>query len=224
MAKVTPRIRAQIWRERVVDVNDGILGVAGLLSGLVTADLRSTTIIVTAAVAIAAGATSMAAMRFTEASFNRDAIMEEIAETKRRLALTPQEEYDELVDIYLDKGLSDRLAHEVAQELSAHNALEAHIDDELDLDERDFQSPVTAGLTAAFAFLVGALMPTLIALLVPPYNQLMVTLGAVTLSLGVTSFVGAKFGHTHPARTIIRAVGFGLLTLAIASGVGELAD
>lgn len=58
MAKVTPRIRAQIWRERVVDVNDGSLGVAGLLSGLVTADLRSTTIIVTAAVAIAAGAIS----------------------------------------------------------------------------------------------------------------------------------------------------------------------
>lgn len=58
MAKVTPRVRAQIWRERVVDVNDGSLGVAGLLSGLVTADLRSTTIIVTAAVAIAAGAIS----------------------------------------------------------------------------------------------------------------------------------------------------------------------
>ena len=224
MAKVTPRIRAQIWRERVVDVNDGILGVAGLLSGLVTADLRSTTIIVTAAVAIAAGATSMAAMRFTEASFNRDAIMTEIDETKRRLALTPQEEYDELVDIYLDKGLSDRLAHEVAQELSAHNALEAHIDDELDLDERDFESPFLAGLTAALAFLVGAMMPAMIALLVPPYNQLIVTLGAVTLSLAITSLVGAKFGHTHPARTIIRAVAFGLLTLAIASGVGELAD
>lgn len=223
MAKVTPRIRAQIWRERVVDVNDGILGVAGLLSGLVAADLRNTTIIITAAVAIAAGATSMAAMRYTEAAFNRDAIMSEIAEEERRLALSPDEEYQELVDIYLDKGLSERLAHEVAGELTRHNALAAHLSDELDIDERDFEPPLLAGLTAAAAFAIGASMPALIALLVPPVDRLLVTLGAVSLSLVITSYVGARFGHTHPARTVIRAVSFGLLTLAIASGVGELA-
>lgn len=224
MVNVTPRIRAQIWRERVVDVNDGILGVAGLLSGLAAADLRNTTIIITAAVAIAAGATSMAAMRYTEAAFNRDAVMAEVAEEARRLALSPAEEYQELVDIYRDKGLSDRLAHEVASELTAHNALEAHLDDELDVDDRDFEAPLTAGISAAAAFAVGAAMPAMIALLVPPGNRLLITLGAVTVSLAITSYVGARFGHTHPARTILRAVSFGLLTLAIATAVGELAD
>ncbi|MFC6715871.1 VIT1/CCC1 transporter family protein [Branchiibius cervicis] len=224
MAKVSPRIRAQIWRERVVDVNDGILGIAGLLSGLATADLRSTTIIITATVAIAAGATSMAAMRYTEAAFNRDAIMAEIAEEKRRLALSPDEEYQELVDIYLEKGLSERLAHDVAGELTQHNALAAHMSDELDIDERDFEAPILAGLSAAIAFAVGAFMPAMIALVVPPSNRLIVTLAAVTISLSITSLVGAKFGHTHPVRTIVRAVSFGLLTLAIAASVGELAD
>lgn len=220
----SPRIREQVWRERVVDVNDGILGVAGLLQGLVAADLRNSAIVVTASIAIVAGAVSMGAMRYTEASFNRDAILDDIAEEERRLALSPVEEYQELVDIYRDKGLSEGLARQVATELTAHNALAAHLDDELDIDDEDFERPWFAGLSAALAFAIGALIPATIAFVVPPGNRLLTTIAVVTLSLAVTSFVGARFGGTHPLRTVLRAVAFGLLTIGIASAVGEFVD
>lgn len=220
----SPRVREQVWRERIVDVNDGILGIAGLLQGLVAADIRNSAIMITASVAIVAGAVSMGALRYTEACFNRDAILDDIAEEQRRLELSPDEEFQELVDIYIGKGLSEGLAHQVATELTEYNALAAHLDDELDIDDRDFERPWFAGLSAALAFAVGALIPATIAVAVPANNRLLVTLAVVTLSLAVTSFVGAKFGGTHPLRTVLRSVSFGLLTIGIAAAVGEFVD
>lgn len=164
-------MRERVWRERVVDVNDGILGVAGLLLGLVAAVIRNSAIVMTASVAIAAGAVSMGALRYTEACFNRDAALEDVAEERRLLELSPDEEFQEFVDIYVGKGLSEGLAQQVATELIDHDAL-----------------------------------------------------AVVIVSLGITSFVGAKFGGTHPVRTVIRAVAFGLLTIGIASAVGEIVD
>lgn len=220
----TPRVRERVWRERVVDVNDGILGVAGLLQGLVAADIRNSAIVVTASVAIVAGAVSMGALRYTEACFNRDAVLADVAEERRLLELSPDEEFQELVDIYVGKGLSQGLAQQVATELTDHDALAAHLDDELDIDDEDFEPPWFAGLSAALAFAVGALVPALIAFFVPPFNRLLVTLAVVIVSLSITSFVGAKFGGTHPVRTVTRAVAFGLLTIGIASAVGEIVD
>lgn len=220
----SPRVREQMWRERVVDMNDGILGVAGLLQGLVAADIYNSTIVITATVAVVAGAFSLGALRFTEASFNRDATLDDIAEEQRRLELSPDEEFQELIDIYIDKGLSEGLARQVATELTARDALAAHLDEELEIDERDIESPWLAGLSAALAFAVGALIPATIAVAVPVSNRLSVTLCVVTISLTVTSFLGAKFGGTHPLRTVLRSVSFGLLVIGIGAAVGELAD
>ena len=150
--------------------------------------------------------------------------MDDIAEEKRLHALSPDEEFQELVDIYLDKGLSEELARQVATELTAHDALAAHLTEELEIDERDIESPWLAGLSAAIAFAVGALIPTVIAIAVTPRDRLLVTIAVVTLSLAITSFVGAKFGGTHPLRTVLRSVSFGLLIIGIAAAVGEVID
>lgn len=217
-------MREQMWRERVVDMNDGILGVAGLLQGLVAADIYNSTIVITATIAVVAGAFSLGALRYTEASFTRDAVLDDIAEEVRRHALSPNEEFQELVDIYLDKGLTDDLAREVATQLTARDALAAHLAEELEIDERDIQSPWLAGLSASLAFAVGALIPTTIAIAVPAGERLLVTIAVVTLSLALTSFLGAKFGGAHPLRTVLRSVSFGLLVIGIAAAVGEIID
>jgi VIT1/CCC1 family predicted Fe2+/Mn2+ transporter len=134
----------------------------------------------------------------------------------------PAEELEELAGLYRERGLSEATARQVAEELTRHNALAAHLEVELHIDQDDLVSPWQAALSSAVAFTVGALLPLLAILLPPPDWRVPVTFVAVLIALAITGWVSAILGGASRGRAVLRLVVGGTLALAVTWLIGSL--
>ncbi|WP_294089282.1 VIT1/CCC1 transporter family protein, partial [uncultured Actinobacillus sp.] len=138
------------------------------------------------------------------------------------LEIHPEEELDELTTIYEDRGLTPELAREVAIQLTAHNALDAHMRDEIGISEESFANPLQAALSSATAFAMGAAIPLLV-ILITPINILLATVIFSTLfGLGLLGYISAKLGGAPARPAIIRIVIWGAIAMGITGSIGKL--
>lgn len=110
----------------------------------------------------------------------------------------------------------------MAVELTAHDALAAHLEVELGIDQNDLVNPWHAALSSAIAFTAGALLPLLAILLPPAGWRVPVTFAAVLVALAVTGFLSARIGGSDPVRSSIRLVIGGALALVATWLIGTL--
>ncbi|HKG51891.1 MAG TPA: VIT family protein [Actinomycetales bacterium] len=208
-------------RAGVLGANDGIVSVAGIVVGVAGATSDRGTILTAGVAGLVAGALSMAAGEYVSVSTQRDTEKALLAKEARELVEMPEEELKELVQIYRDKGLSERLAHEVAVELTERDAFAAHVDAELGLDPDDLTNPWHAALASAVAFTLGALLPLLAVVLPGDSWRVPVTFVAVVLALVVTGLLSASAGDASRRRAVWRNVIGGTLAMAVTYGVGQ---
>ncbi len=202
-------------RAGVLGANDGIVSVVGV-AGATPARVPIFT------AGLVAGAVSMSLGEYVSVSSQRDSETAQLAKERHELASTPEQELAELTAIYQAKGLSADTAHTVAAELTAHDALAAHLDAELKLDPDDLANPVQAAGASALAFTLGALLP-LIAILLPPVPwRVPVTVTAVLIALAVAGVISARLGGSSPRRALIRVVIGGAAGLALTYAIGHL--
>ena len=203
-------------RNRGVDANDGIIATAGIVEGFVGAGARGSTIVIAAFAAMVSGGIALGGAKYSEEAAERDAERALIEEERRQLALVPDDELAELAEHYRARGLSPDLAAQVAEELSAHDALAAHVVVEHGIDLAVPRSrPIVVAVVSGVAFAVGATVPLLTALLAPDDLRAVVTFLAVAVSLAVTSYIVARAGGASVGRTIARTVTLGILTMTI---------
>lgn len=219
MASVDPAVA----RQRITDVNDGILAVAGFAEGLIGSGLATRDVFGIIAISAVAGAVSVAGARLAEVSATREAEQELVAEERRLLALSPEEEIAELVEHYRSKGVTPETARQVALELSSADALSAHLETEYGI--RELTQPGQPAREAAWSglsFLLGAGLPVLIARFYPGEWLDEFILAAVVLSLAVTAVALARLGHTRILRTLLRSLAIGLTSLGASYLVGRM--
>ena len=209
-------------RAGVLGANDGVVSVAGLVMGVAGATTDRTPILIAGIAGIVSGALSMAVGEYVSVSTQRDTEQALLAKEKWELENLPEQELEELTQIYQDKGLEPHLAREVAVQLTEKDALRAHSEVELNLDPDELTSPLAAALASFAAFAVGALIPLLAILLPPPSLRVPVTVVAVALALLVTGYVSATVGGAQRSRAMLRNVCGGLLAMGITFGVGSL--
>lgn len=209
-------------RAGVLGANDGIVSVAAVVVGVAGATTAIPAILSAGAAALIGGAISMALGEYVSVSSSRDSTHALIAKEKAELATMPEAELAELAGIYQAKGLSVETARRVAEELTAHDALAAHLEAELHIDQEDVASPWTAAWASAAAFTVGALLPFLTILLLPEPVRIGGTFVAVLAALSITGAVSARIGGASVSRTIARVVIGGALALAVTFAVGWL--
>jgi VIT1/CCC1 family predicted Fe2+/Mn2+ transporter len=207
-------------RAGVLGANDGIVSTAGIVIGAVGATSNSSAILIAGVAGLAAGAMSMGAGEYVSVSTQRDSELALLAKERRELAEEPEEELAELAGLYVEKGLDEDLALEVAQQLTAHDALGAHAEAELGIDPDDISSPMHAALASMISFTVGALLPLLTITLVAPAARVWVTVVAVVIALAFTGFTSARLGFANPRRAVLRNVLGGLFAMAVTYGIG----
>ena len=135
----------------------------------------------------------------------------------------PEAELEELIAYYEAKGVSPELAQEVAEQVSAHDAIAAQLESEHGILEVITRTDaIVAGVGASIAYLIGAAIPLLITVFAPVAIEAWAIFAAVAVSLVVTSVVGARTGQMHVGRTVARTLAVGLGTLAISYGLGQL--
>lgn len=209
-------------RAGVLGANDGIISTAGLVVGVAGATANSHTLLISGIAGGLAGALSMAVGEYVSVSTQRDTERALIALEIRELAEDPAGELGELVGLYEAKGLSPELSRRTAEELTAGNALAAHLDAELGIDPDDLTNPWHAGVASFFAFLGGAAIPLLAILLSPKDLRLAITLAAVLAGTALTGFVSARLGGAPRVPAIARNLVGGALVMAITYTVGTL--
>ncbi|MFL6164402.1 MAG: VIT family protein [Jatrophihabitantaceae bacterium] len=209
-------------RAGVLGANDGIVSVAGIVVGVAGATSSRGPIFTAGLAGLVAGAVSMALGEYVSVSSQRDAEAAQLAQEMRELEETPDEEFAELVAIYEAKGLTPKTAQLVAAELTAHDALAAHLDAELKLDPDNLVNPVHATIASAISFTIGALLPLLAILLPPQPWRVPVTVVVALLALAVTGALSARLSGATIQRAVLRVVIGGGLGLALTYAIGSL--
>ncbi|MFC0458779.1 VIT family protein [Arthrobacter liuii] len=209
-------------RAGVLGANDGIVSVAATVVGVagVTNDLSP--ILVAGTAAVVGGAVSMALGEYVSVSSQSDSQRALIEKERQELRDDPDGELAELAHIYQAKGLSEATARTVAEELTAKDALKAHLSAELNIDEEEVASPWHAAFASAIAFTVGAVLPMLAIIFPPEQVRIPVTFAAVILALALTGSVSAKIGGSSKRKATIRLVVGGALAMAFTFAVGSL--
>jgi vacuolar iron transporter family protein len=209
-------------RAGVLGADDGIVSVAGIVVGVAGATTSRGPVFTAGLAGLVAGAVSMSLGEYVSVSSQRDSETTLLSQERQELAEAPGPEFNELTALYRAKGLSEQTARQVATELTAHDALAAHLDAELHIDPDDLANPVQAAAASAAAFTCGALLP-LVAILLPPAAwRVPVTIVVVLLALAIAGTVSARIGGSNPRRAVIRVVIGGAIGLAFTYGVGHL--
>ena len=209
-------------RAAVLGANDGIISVASLIIGVAAATPEAGPVLIAGSAALIAGAMSMSAGEYISVSSQADSERADIAREAEALAATPADEEAELAAIYRARGLSEATAAAVARELSAHDALEAHVRDELGLAEHLAARPLQAALASGATFSTAAAVPLLAAWLAPAGAIMASVVGVSILCLAALGALGARAGAAPLVPATLRVVGWGAFAMASTAAVGRL--
>ncbi len=209
-------------RAAVLGANDGILSTASLVLGVAAAGAGRSAIVTAGIAGLVAGATSMAAGEYVSVSSQRDTERADLALERRELASMPELERAELARIYRDRGLSDALAEQVADELSAGDSLAAHARDELGIDPDHLSRPLQAAWASAVSFAVGAAVPLIAIALAPGGARIAVAIAVTLIALSGLGFAGARLGGAPVLPAVLRVVVGGAFAMAVTMGIGAL--
>ncbi|MCA9860506.1 MAG: VIT family protein [Thermomicrobiales bacterium] len=209
-------------RAGVLGANDGIVSVAGVVVGVAGATSNREQILTAGVAALVAGALSMAGGEYVSVSTQRDTEKAAIATEREELREDPEAELDELASHWQSRGLSAELARDVAEELTAKDALRAHVEVEFNLTPGELTNPWHAAFASLLAFGIGAAIPVVAIGLFPDGLRIWVCVAAVVVALLLTGLISARLGNANAVPAIRRNVLVGTLTMATAWLIGRL--
>lgn len=214
--------RSNWLRAAVLGANDGIISVASLAIGVATASSSRDPILLATVASMVAGALSMAAGEYVSVSSQTDIERADIKREAKELAEMPELELQMLAKIYEERGLKKETAMLVAREMTEHDALAAHIRDELGITDINQANPIQAALASGAAFTAGGLLPLLVVIFAPVDYMVYFLYGFTIISLVILGAVSAKTGGAKPAKPMIRIVIWGTIAMVLSALVGYI--
>lgn len=209
-------------RASVLGANDGIISVTSLVLGMAASGAHSQTLLVTAVAGLISGAISMAAGEYISVKSQSDIEEADLKTEAIELKNNPHLELKELTQIYISRGLTPELAHQVAVQLSEHNALEAHARDEIGINDMTSAKPLQAALSSAVSFSIGAVLP-LLAIYFSSEHSLQSSVMIVgVMSLALLGAISSYFAGTSLIRGSVRVTAWGILAMLFSSWIGSL--
>lgn len=209
-------------RAAVLGANDGILSTSSIAIGVAAASEFREPVILATLAGLVAGALSMAAGEYVSVSSQTDVENADIAREKIELEEMPEVELQRLAEIYVERGLKKETALQVAVELTAHDALGAHVRDELGINEINQAHPLQAALASGAAFTVGGVLPFLVTLFLPMETMEYTLYGLAILFLAILGALAAKTGGSSVSKAVFRVTFWGTIAMVLTALVGHL--
>ncbi len=209
-------------RAAVLGANDGIVSTASLLIGVAAAGATHNTLMVTGMAGLVAGAMSMAAGEYVSVHSQADTEHADLAKEQKEIDTKPAAEHRELAQIYIHRGVEPELASQVASQLMAHDALGAHARDELGISETLSAKPLSAAFASATSFVVGAVLPVAVTLIVPLQNVILWISIMSLLFLASLGAVAAQAGGASLLKGAWRVTFWGALAMVSTAVVGRV--
>lgn len=209
-------------RAAVLGANDGILSTTSLAIGIAAASTTREPIVLAAIAGLVAGALSMAAGEYVSVSSQADIETSDLNREKAELENTPELELMELAKIYEQRGLDEKLAMQVAIQLTDHDALGAHARDELGINEITMAKPMQAALASAASFIIGGLLPLLVSIFAPIKMMVIFQYGFAIIFLALSALIAAKAGGSNRGKAVLRICFWGTVAMLMTALVGYL--
>ena len=209
-------------RAAVLGANDGIVSTASLVIGVAAADAARGNVLIAGIAGLVAGAMSMAAGEYVSVSSQADTEKADLERERGELAVDVESERKELAAIYVNRGLNNDLAQQVADQLMAHDALAAHARDELGLSEVHTARPIQAAMASAATFAVGAALPLLMILISPESIMMPIVAGSSLVFLALMGALAARVGGAGIVAGAARVTLWGALAMAATAAIGAL--
>ncbi|CAN2193336.1 COG1814 Uncharacterized membrane protein [Candidatus Nanopelagicaceae bacterium] len=214
--------RAGWLRAAVLGANDGLVSTASLMIGVAAARSEQSFLITAGAAGIAAGAMSMAVGEYVSVRSQNDIEESDRLLEIEHLAIDPEGEFEELVHIYIERGLTRELAVQVVTEMHKKDALEAHLRDELGQHPHTKARPVQAAIASAISFTAGGLIP-FVGAFAPTAGKAAWSIIAFTMvGLLAAGIISAKTAGSKLVIPTLRVMAGGCLGMAITAGIGQL--
>jgi vacuolar iron transporter family protein len=216
-------------RAATLGANDGIISIASLLVGMAAGQVGAETLLLSGVAGLVAGSLSMAAGEYVSVSSQADAEKAELDMEAAHLASHPEFELNELTRIYIDRGLNEVLARQVASDLMRHDPLGAHARDELGITENMSAKPLQAAWSSALSFCAGGVLPLLVAYMSTlqawgATTQVMAISVSALLALMLTGYGVARAGKSPVFKSVLRITVWGSLALGLSWAAGFLFD
>jgi VIT1/CCC1 family predicted Fe2+/Mn2+ transporter len=218
----------ELWRDRarasVLDINDGIVTAAGIAEGFASAGASRSVVFFAGAAIVLAGSLAAGAARYTEEQTEFEMNHSLLAAERASIEADPEAELEELVGLYQAKGLPPDLAREVAEALSAHDAVAAHADAELRIEMiGSIRDSLASGATAGLSFAAGAMLPLAAVYWIPTY-RVELAFVVVLCALALTGWLAAWLTGLPVLRLARRNVILGAATMVAGLLIGTLVD
>lgn len=214
--------RSNWLRAAVLGANDGIISISSLAIGVAAASITREPIVLATVAGLVAGGLSMAAGEYVSVSSQTDTEKADIEREIKELAEMPQEELNILAQIYEKRGLKKETAMQIAIELTEKDALQAHIRDELGINEISRANAIQASMASGVAFTVGGLLPLLVILFAPMETIEYWLYGFTTIFLIILGITSAKIGGSSIIKAVLRVTIWGTIAMVISAFVGYI--
>ena len=209
-------------RAAVLGANDGIVSTASLVLGVAAADISQQNVLVAGVAGLVAGAMSMAAGEYVSVHSQADAEKADIDRERQELKTDGASEHKELAAIYQGRGLDPALARQVADQLMAHDALGAHMRDELGISQLTRARPIQAAFASATSFAIGAALPLAVTALTPARSLTPMVGGTSLVCLAVLGAVAARAGGAPMGIAAVRVTFWSALAMGLTAAVGAM--
>ncbi|HEY3263009.1 MAG TPA: VIT1/CCC1 transporter family protein [Pseudonocardiaceae bacterium] len=148
-------------RPAVFGAMDGLVTNISLVAGVGGAGANRGVIVLSGVAGLVAGAFSMALGEFASVSAQNQQVRAEAAVERAEIERHPRAEQAELVQMYMEMGLSRQTAERVAEEVHQDDdlAVRVHLTQELGVDPDEQPSQWVAAASSFLCFAVGALFP-----------------------------------------------------------------
>jgi len=211
-------------RAAVLGANDGIISTSSLVIGVAAASHTRAPIVLAALAGLVAGALSMAAGEYVSVSSQADIEKADLEREKIELETMPEVELKELAKIYVAQGLDEELAMQVAVQLTAKDALEAHARDELGINEHTQPKPLQAAFASGASFISGGILPFLVAFFAPINAMVFYQYGFAIVFLALSGAIAAKAGGSNIIKSMVRICFWGTIAMAVTALAGYVFD
>ena len=214
--------RSNWLRAAVLGANDGIISISSLAIGVAAASQSRDPIMLSTVAGLVAGALSMAAGEYVSVSSQTDVEQADIEREKKELQEMPETELLVLAQIYERRGLTKETAMQVAKELTAADALSAHMRDELGINEISQANPLQAALASGVSFCVGGVLPLLVVLFAPIQSMEIWLYVFTLLFLMALGAISAKAGGANVYKAMIRVSVWGTIAMGLSALAGYI--
>jgi vacuolar iron transporter family protein len=217
------KIRNVNWlRAAVLGANDGIVSTASLVLGVVATHASHPSIVLTAVAGLVGGSMSMATGEYVSVSSQSDAERAALDEERRELNEDDKGEHRELAAIYVRRGLDLALARQVADQLMARDALDAHARDELGISDISVAKPLQAAVASACSFAAGAALPLVVVTFTPLRLMAPSVASAALLALAILGGLAASTGGARLLPGIFRVTSWSALAMVVTFSIGSI--